>query len=449
MQEKTLLKHTPPGTKRPAWQWVPAAYFYQAIPNTVMQSLLVYFYMAMEVNPEVSGVTISLLYLPWFIKPLWGPIVDILKTKKWWAVWTQALVGLAFVAAGCLVGLPHFFAPTLVAFIVVSLSAATYDVASDGMYMIHLTPNQQSIWVGLRSTAFRLGWLLVDGGLLWLVGSLLVRFRALGRDAAVATLDAWRWVFFALAGITFLLLLYSLWAFPQDRPRDAPGKNLRGILRELGESIVTFFRKPRIGWGVAFLVTYRAGEAQLVQILPRFLTAEVAAGGLGIAVADQGIIKGLVGVLSLILGGILGGFAIARKGLRYWMLPMILSLSLPNAGYWLLSQYPEVVHRLGAGGLWLVGAAVGLEYFGYGFSFASYTMYMVYVSRGRFATAHYALCSGFMALSLIWPKAISGYTFSWLGFEWFFVMVTVAGLVPALLLYRKLGIDSAFGKAVK
>ena len=436
-------------SERKVWQWVPTAYFYQAIPNTVMQSLLVYFYIAMNVNPEVSGLTISLLYLPWFIKPLWGPVVDILKTKKWWAMRTQIVVGFAFFITGLLVDSPHFFALTLVMFIVIALSAATYDVASDGMYMIHLTPNQQSIWVGLRSTAFRLGWLLVDGGLLWLLGFLMSRFQ--GETAElVAAVSAWRYLFFVLAGITFSVALYNFWAFPHDEPRQDDSsekmKSISGILHEVRIDIGSFFRKPAIWWGVLFLVTYRAGEAQLLQILPQFFTDTIDRGGLAIPIEQQGIIKGVIGVVALITGGIAGGFAIARKGLRFWLMPMILILNLPNIGYWLLAQHSEAIGDPGIAGLLLIGTVVGLGYFGYGFSFTSYTMYMVYISRGKFATSHYAVCSGLMALSLIWPKAISGYTVSWFGYEWFFVMVVFLGMVPSLLLYRKLNVDRDFGK---
>ncbi len=424
-------------------RWVPTAYFYQAIPNTVMQSLLVYFYLAMNVHPEVSSVTISLLYLPWFIKPLWGPIVDILKTKKWWAITTQAIVGVAFLCAGLLVSSENFFFYTLLAFVVIALSAATYDVASDGMYMIHLNSNQQSVWVGLRSTAFRVGWLLVDGGLLWLLGILLT-FYADSGDNAMVSVAAWQMIFFVLAAITAVMLIYNYITFPQDSPKTNT-KTVGGIVKEFGQTITTFFAKPHIVWGVLFLVMYRAGEAQLLQILPAFLSDSVAQGGLAIPLDMQGIIKGVVGVVTLICGGILGGIVISRKGLRFWVIPMILILNIPNIGYVLLSFFPEQVHAMGAAGLALVGIIVGLGYFGYGFSFTSYTMYMVYISRGTFATSHYAICSGLMALSLIWPKFISGFTVSWLGYPSFFIMVIVLGLLPSLYLSRRLHIDKGFG----
>ncbi|MBQ1968400.1 MAG: hypothetical protein II371_02265 [Flavobacteriales bacterium] len=434
---------------RKAWQWVPTAYFYQAIPNTVMQSLIVYFYIAMNVDKEVSGIAVSLLYLPWFIKPLWGPIVDILKTKKWWAMWMTIIVGIGFTAAALLIPMAgadsgKIFVFTLVPFILIVLSAATYDVASDGMYMINLTPNQQSIWVGLRSTAFRVGWLLVDGGMVWLVGA--VAGVAANTPLSPENIWAWQVVFYTLAAITFVTAAYNFWAFPQD-PRRETTATASGIIKEFGSSIVTFMQKPNIVWGILFLVMYRAGEAQLLQILPSFFTEPVEAGGLEIPVAAQGLIKGTIGVITLIIGGIFGGFAIARHGLRFWLLPMILILNLPNIGYILLAMNPGVVSEWGTMGLVAVGTVVGLGYFGYGFSFTSYTMYMVYVSRGTFATSHYAICSGLMALSLIWPKAISGFTVSWLGYEWFFWMVIIVGTLPSILLYRKLGVDKDFGKA--
>jgi PAT family beta-lactamase induction signal transducer AmpG len=428
---------------------VPTAYFYQAIPNTVMQTLIVYFYIAMNVNPRVSGIAVSLLYLPWFIKPLWGPIVDILRTKKWWSMWMQIAVGIGFVAVALIVPATgadtgRIFAWTLIPFVLIALCAATYDVASDGMYMINLDSNQQSVWVGLRATAFRIGWLLVDGGMLWLVGWLA------GEGAEPLSggmMRAWQVAFFVLAAITFATAAYNRWAFPQDKPRvQGDGKDVKSIVREFGSSIATFFEKPGILWGVLFLVFYRTGEAQLLQILPSFFTDSVAGGGLAIPMEAQGLIKGTVGVIALILGGIAGGFAIARKGLRFWLLPMILILNLPNLGYVLLAMNPGAIGEAGAAGLAAVGGVVALGYFGYGFSFTSYTMYMVYISRGRFATSHYAICSGLMALSLIWPKAVSGFSVTLLGYEAFFWMVVILGTLPSVLLYRRLGVDGEFGK---
>ena len=286
-----------PVTKRKPWQWVPTAYFYQAIPNTVMQSLIVYFYIAMNVNPKVSGVAVSLLYLPWFIKPLWGPIVDILKTKKWWAMWMQIVVGIGFAATALLVPAlgadsGKIFAYTLIPFILIALSAATYDVASDGMYMINLNPNQQSIWVGLRSTAFRVGWLLVDGGMLWLVGYVAGESA---KPLSDEMLWAWQVTFYVLAAITFVTAAYNFWAFPQDPHRAAQEgvdvKTVGGIVREFGRSVVTFMQKPNIVWGILFLVLYRTGEAQLLQILPSFFTDPVENGGLEIPMEAQGLIK--------------------------------------------------------------------------------------------------------------------------------------------------------------
>ena len=185
--------------------------------------------------------------------------------------------------------------------------------------------------------------------------------------------------------------------------------------------------KPNIVWGILFLVLYRTGEAQLLQILPSFFTDPVSNGGLEIPMEAQGLIKGTIGVITLIIGGIIGGFAIARKGLRFWLLPMILILNLPNIGYILLAMNPGIVGEMGTLGLALVG--------------------VVDVSRGKFATSHYAICSGLMALSLIWPKAISGFTVTALGYEWFFWMVVILGTLPSVLLYRKLGVDKQFGRA--
>lgn len=216
------------------------------------------------------------------------------------------------------------------------------------MYMINLNSNQQSIWVGLRSTAFRVGWLLVDGGMLWLVGYVA---GASATPLSPSMLWAWQVTFYVLAAITFVTAAYNFWAFPQDPHRDAQDgvdvKTVGGIVREFGRSVVTFMEKPNIVWGILFLVLYRTGEAQLLQILPSFFTDPVSNGGLEIPMEAQGLIKGTIGVITLIIGGIIGGFAIARKGLRFWLLPMILILNLPNIGYILLGHEPRNSRRDG------------------------------------------------------------------------------------------------------
>src|SRR5690606_3730251 len=200
----------------------------------------------------------------------------------------------------------------------------------------------------------------------------------------------------------------------------------------------SFFQKPNIGIALAFILTYRLGESQLVKMAAPCLVDKVEVGGLGYSTEAVGTIYGTVGVLMLSIGGILGGILISRDGLRKWMLPMVLSLNVPNAFYALLAitKTTNIV---------AVAGTVVLEQFGYGFGFAAFLIYLIYIAEGISKTSHYAIATGFMALGMMLPGMISGYVQEWLGYDGFFVWVVVAAL-PSLFLLKFLKYPADYGK---
>ncbi|MDE3099946.1 MAG: MFS transporter [Verrucomicrobiota bacterium] len=384
-------------------------------------------------NLGVSNQTITFytawLYLPWVIKPLWSPAVDILKTRRRW-IWTmQFLLGAMFAAVGLAIPAPDFFRWTLVFFWLAAFSSATHDVAADGFYMLALAERQQAAFSGIRNTFYRVANIAAQGGLVALVGTLYND----SRDYA----SAWREVFAPLAVVFGLLAVYHRWILPRPAA-DAPGKVTKEFAANFLKIFISFFQKPRIGWLLAFLLLFRFGEAQLVAMTRPFLLDARSAGGLGLSDSDFGAIYGTCGVAALLCGGILGGLMVARQGLKFWLWPMLLAIHLPDAVFIWLAWAQPANH-------FAIAAAVVVEQFGYGFGFTAFMLYMIYIARGEHRTAHYAICTGFMALGMMTPSFWSGWLQERIGYVLFFTWVILA-TAPGFLVALRAPLDPEFGK---
>lgn len=414
---------TPKDTK--AWWWVPSLYFTQGLPYVLVVTVSVIMYKQLGIGNAEIGLYTSWLYLPWVLKPLWSPFVDLKGTKRRWLLWMQLLIALALFGVGLSVPTSGFLVTTLAFFWMAAFASATNDIASDGYYMIALSEKKQSFFVGLRSTFYRLAMITGQGLVVILAGRLEQEFGDPAR--------AWSLTMILTAGLMLLLTLSNLLATPvyEDTREKVQTGSFLGILME-------FFRKPGIGWALAFILTYRLGESQLVKMAAPFLLDNRDAGGLGYSTEAVGTIYGTLGIIFLSAGGILGGILISRDGLKKWMLPMLLSLNLPNILYALLAWKQE-------DSLWAVGGTVMLEQFGYGFGFAAFLVYLLYISRGTYKTAHYALATGFMALGMMLPGMVSGFMQEWLGYPGFFGWVVAAAL-PALLLLKFIKYPADFGR---
>ncbi|MBM1106719.1 MFS transporter [Aurantibacter crassamenti] len=410
-----------------AWAWVPILYFTQGLPYVMVVTVSVIMYKQLGVSNEDIGLYTSLLYLPWVLKPLWSPFVDLKSTKRNWFLSMQLLIAIALLGVGLTIPTNMFFTTTLACFWMAAFTSATNDIASDGYYMIGLTEKKQSFFVGMRSTFYRLAMVTGEGLIVFLAGFLEQKY---GDNS-----KAWSITMTASAFLMLALTISNFFVAPKYESSAAiRTEKPKGFL----EVFSSFFNKPGIGIALAFILTYRLGESQLVKMASPFLLDSSEKGGLGYSTQQLGILFGTVGVIMLSIGGILGGILISRDGLKRWMLPMILSLNVPNILYALLAITKTT-------NIYAVTATIVFEKFGYGFGFAAFLMYLIYIADGKSKTSHYAIATGFMALGMMLPGMISGYMQQWLGYDGFFVWVVIAAL-PAVFLLKFIKYPSDFGK---
>ena len=416
------------------WRWVPTLYFAQGIPYVVVMTLSVVMYKNLEVSNTDIALYTSWLYLPWVIKPLWSPIVDMLREKRWWIVTLQALIGASLALAALAIPMPHFFQLTLAVFWLMAFSSATHDIAADGFYMLALPERTQAAFVGVRSTFYRLAMIAGQGGLVVLAGTL--------RDASGSFTQAWSVVFFVLAAMFLAASLLHQVMLPRPVADHAAPRSA-AFVADFFAVFAAFFRKKDIVRVLAFLLLYRFAEAQLLKLAAPFLLDARSVGGLGLTTQQLGIVYGTFGVLALTVGGILGGVYISRVGLKRALWPLLLAMHVPNLAYVALAAWlPE--------SLWFVGGAIAVEQFGYGFGFTAYmvAMLMIASQNPEHRSAHYAICTGFMALGMMLPGMASGWLQAQLGYTNFFVWVCIATL-PSFAAAAWLKIDPDFGLRVR
>lgn len=611
------------GKKSRGWSWIPTLYFAQGIPYVVVMSLSVIMYKRLGVSNTDIALYTSWLYLPWVIKPLWSPIVELLKTKRFWILSMQFLIGAALAGAGLTIPAPDFFKYSLILLWLLAFSSATHDIAADGFYMLGLSQKDQTFFVGIRSTFYRIAMITGQGLLIIFAGYLesstgfnpvavevqsaknitqeyilpdsLIRFesgesdfyisssvirvstspvrpafadsiikyskeRNLGNgfyqteeakvqapvekvspgwfdsyikfplekflkenfspakpaeipelkstgnigivyiklkadpqgqkvvtvqkesgDASITLIEgqrlvfdsnnwnkpaillfqldpkltyststifearsgniplAWSLTFFFIAAMFIALAVYHKVVLPKpesDKPSLTAG--YKNILIEFFRTFALFFRKERIGIILTFLLLYRFAEAQLVKLATPFLLDARDVGGLALTTGQIGIVYGTVGVLSLTLGGILGGMIASKYGLKKVIWFMVCAIHLPDLNYVYLSYFqPESFVT--------INLMVALEQFGYGFGFTAYMLYMIYASQGEYKTAHYAICTGFMALGMMLPGMFSGWLQEIIGYQHFFIWVMIS-TIPAFLIIPFLKLDPEFGK---
>ncbi len=410
-----------------AWVWVPILYFTQGIPYILIVTVSVIMYKRLGIGNAEIGLYTSWLYLPWVLKPLWSPIVDLNATKRRWFLIMQLIVALAFLGIGLSLPSNAFFTITLAFFWMAAFASATNDIASDGYYMIGLSQKKQSFFIGMRSTFYRLAMVTGQG--------LLVIFAGYLEHEYGDNTKAWSITMVCAAVLMLVLTVSNFFAAPKFEEENEHKKDKP---EGFWEVFATFFKKKQIGVALLFILTYRLGESQLVKMASPFLLDTKDVGGLEYSTEAVGTIYGTVGVIMLSLGGILGGILISRDGLKKWMLPMLLALNLPNVFYALLAITQ-------ATSLTAVVGTVIVEQFGYGFGFAAFLVYLIYIAEGTSKTSHYAIATGFMALGMMLPGMLSGYIQEWLGYDGFFLWVVVAAL-PAFLILKLLKYPADYGK---
>lgn len=429
--------------QRNPWFWIPTVYVAEGLPYFAVNTLTVLIYTQLGIGLTEMAFYTGWLYLPWVIKPFWSPFIDLIKTKRWWTITMEFLIGICMASVAFFLPGGFFFSSTLAVFWLMAFFSATHDIAADGYYMLELSSHQQAAFVGVRSTFYRVASILGQGVLVMLAGWLEHQTSKISLSWAIV---------FGILSIFFISVsLYHCRFMPEsadDRP--VAGVTASNILRDFAMTFVTFFKKPHVVSALIFMLLYRLPEALCIKLVQPFFISSRESGGLGLTTSEVGFINGTVGVVALLLGGIIGGVVISRGGLKKWLWPMALSLSLPCVLYcWLAMAQPESMTA--------VCSAVFVEQFGYGFGFSAYMLYLIYFSRGESQTSHYAFCTAFMALGMMIPGMTTGWLhemfadFSltgtagpqgYINFFWLVMIACVATLVATALIK----VSPEFGK---
>lgn len=417
--------------KSNAWLWIPSLYFASGLPYHAITSISDIMYKDMGIDNASIALYTSFLLIPWTIKPLWSPFVEMISTRRKWTLYSQIALAACFAAVAVAVPTSSFLPLTLAAFMTGAFVSSTHDIALDGFYILGLPQDRQSFFSGIRNTFYRIATVFSSGILVMLANRLAQKTGNSG--------IAWSFTFATTAIIMAVLFLYHKKAMPcpeEDICHETKG--IKGVFSNFGDIIKSYFTKPGIVSTVIFLLLFRFPEAQLGKIGKLFLMDNADAGGLAMSLGDIGFANGVIGIIGLIAGGIAGGICISRKGLKYWLWPMVVAISLPDIVYVYMSM--ALPHDMA-----IISSCIFIEQLGYGFGFTAYTLYMIYFAQGKYPTAHFAISTAFMSLGMMLPGMISGKIQEWLGYENFFIWVmlctSITFIVTALI-----KIDNNFGK---
>ena len=429
------------------WLWVPSLYFAEGVPYFLVNNISVMMFAKMGVPNGQMAFFTTLLYFPWFLKGLWSPIVDVIKTKRWWILTMQVLMTATMILLTITLPKPspeaiaegavpiNLFWVTLVLFIVAAFASATHDIAADGYYMLAHSPSSQAAFIGIRSTAYRIASVFGQGVLVFIAG----RIEKSTGDIPFS----WQVTIGVSAIIFFIVTLYHTFVLPKaadDKPRIDPSEGAGATFRELGNSFKTFFTKKGVVLAIIFMLLYRLPEGFLIKMCQPFLVAGRDNGGLGLDTDAVGVVYGTIGVIALLAGGIAGGVYASTVGLKKALWIMTACMTLPCLTFCYLSIFLPT-------NLITISVAVSIEQFGYGFGFTAYMLYMMYFSEGEFKTSHYAICTAFMALSMMLPGFVAGYIQEAIGYVNFFwmVMFCCIATVGVTIAARK-SIDAEYGR---
>ncbi len=417
------------------WSWVSTLYFAEGLPYVAVMtiSLILYKQLGMS-NADITFYT-SWLYLPWVIKPLWSPFIDLVKTKRWWIVSMQLLIGASFGGVAFTIPTSFWLQGTLFFFWVMAFASATHDIAADGFYMLGLDEHNQANFVGIRSTFYRLATIFGQGILVMIAGNLQVIWRN-------SIPFSWSLMFYGVAGLFIAFWLWHNYILPRPAEDDERKvTSVSDITKGMGNMLKTFVTKfpvKEVIIGILFMLFYRMPEGLLAKVSALFLVDAGHNGGLGLSPQEYGLVQGTVGIIGLTLGGILGGICAGRHGLKRWLWPMVCAITLPDAVYIYMSYAMPA-------NLFIINTCVFIEQFGYGFGFTAYMLYLIYYSQGTFKTSHYALCTAFMALSMMIPGLFAGALQEAVGYRMFFIIV-MACCAITFLVTAFIKVDPAFGK---
>nr|WP_319998637.1 MFS transporter [uncultured Draconibacterium sp.] len=400
--------------------WVPTAYFAMGLPFMVLAQSTAIMYKNMGISDSKIAFWTSLIMLPWTLKPLWSPVLEMFKSKKFFVVTSQFITAITFALIAFALPLPHFFAYTIALLGVIGFSGATNDIATDGVYLSVLSSKDQARYIGWQGASYNVGKFLAYGGFVTIAGIL---------EKQMGVVNAWVAVMLGIGGAMALVGIYHSRMLPGGEVSTSEVKSLKEGFATLWDVLKTFFQKKHIYWYIAFIVLYRFAEGFAIKIAPLFFKAAVADGGLGLTTTEIGVVYGTFGTGAFVAGSLLAGYFIAKRGLKRALLILVSTFNIPFLVYALLAHYQP-------SNLYLIGGAVVLEYFGYGFGFVGLMLFMMQqVAPGKYKMAHYAFATGIMNLGFMVPSMLSGYFSDWLGYKLFFAWVLVA-TIPAFIAAR-------------
>ncbi|MDR2910661.1 MAG: MFS transporter [Bacteroidales bacterium] len=425
-------------THKNPWIWIPSVYFSEGLPYVIVMTVSVIMYKRLDIsNSEIAFYT-SWLYLPWVIKPFWSPLVDLFKTKRWWIVSMQLFIGAGLAGVALTLPTSFFFQGSLAFLWLLAFSSATQDISIDGFYMMGLNENRQAFFIGIRNTFYRLAMITGQGILVIIAGFLENSFLIWEKTAINNIQFAWACTFAFIAIVFFMLAVYHKFILP--RPSEdikQASDSFKNILSRFIETFKAYFFKKDIWTILGFLLLYRLGEAQLGKMASPFLLDPVEIGGLGLTTNQVGFVYGTVGIIALMVGGISGGWLVSRYGFSRLLWFFVCSINLPNLIYVYLACVQPSAY-------WLIMGSVAIEQLGYGFGFTAYTLYMLYISSGKYKTTHFAFSTGIMALGMMLPGMVSGWIQEMIGYTHFFVWVMIC-TIPGFVLAKMIKVDRNFG----
>ncbi|MFA7116383.1 MAG: MFS transporter [Bacteroidales bacterium] len=436
-----MILKSKPNTKfsNNPWSWVPTLYFAEALPYVAVNVISVIMFKNLGMSNTNLAFYTAWLYFPWVIKPFWSPFVDILKTKRWWAVAMQFLIAILLAAIAFTLPLKFYTSITLAVFWLIGFASATHDIAADGFYMLALDSQKQSLFVGIRSTFYRLATIFAQGVLIYIAGRLETSLENIPL--------AWEISFIIMAVLYLLFAIYHYYILPKPAEDKAVINNeklsVAKVFKEFLDTFKTFFQKDHIWIAILFILLFRLPEAQVVKMLGPFMLDSISDGGLGLHTSQVGMVYGTIGVIGLVIGGIIGGILVSKHGLKKCLWPMALSITIPCFVYCYLSmQQPDMTI---ASNMVILNLLIFIEQFGYGFGFTAFLLYMMYFVEGSHKTSHYALCTAFMALGMMLPGMAAGWIQSKLGYVGFFWWIMACSVVT-LIVTALIKIDSEYGK---
>ena len=434
------MKENKPKNINP-WSWIPTLYFAEGMPYIVVMSVSVIMYKRLGLSNSDMALYTSWLYLPWVIKPFWSPLVDLLKTRRWWIVTMQLLIGAGLAGVALTLQTSFFIKGTLAFFWLLAFSSATHDIAADGFYMMGLNENQQAFFVGFRTTFYRIAMITGQGLLIIAAGflensSISTSLSKITSSTPISA--AWSITFIILTILFLSFAVYHKFRLPKVKEDfEAAALDVRSILKGFKETLIVFFNKKEIWIILAYLLFFRFGKAQLLKMAAPFLLDSHQSGGLALSTSQVGLIYGTFGLIALIVGGLLGGWLASIYGLKRLLWVFVLTMNLPGAVYIYLAFTQTT-------SLWIIASSVIFEQLGYGFGFTVFSLYMLSISMGPHKTSNYAFSTGIMALGMMLPGMLSGWFQEHYGYQNFFVWVLIC-TIPGIVLTKFIRIDSNFG----